>query len=385
MTEMLVRAPAFDFAAPERPTGTLLDVARIIEDVGWLEPAGLVDSYNCLRLDASAVWPCPPTTMAAPTQAAASTATTGGTLAAGTYRAVVTAVNARGETIASNEISRVTTGATSTITWTWGAVTGATAYKVYVTALGGAANSETFAATVTAPTTTYTQTAPVVAGGAVPPGSNTAVVSVTKSFNPPGWQDGVRFAVYGGVTCKGPGFDMSAGLGKARAAFEAMESVGVERGLMKQRFVAGATWSAPTDLTPAGGAVTPIVGLALLEGDAACKYAGVPTLHLPRTVTTLVESTSGALVRDGNRLITKQGSKVASGGGYGCPNQGPTGAAPTAGEYWLYGSGEVAVARGEVTAVADIDRTTNDVYALVERPYVAAVDCYAAAVRVKVY
>jgi hypothetical protein len=43
------------------------------------------------------------------------------------------------------------------------------------------------------------------------------------------------------------------------------------------------------------------------------------------------------------------------------------------------------VARSDVFSSSDIDRVTNDVYVLVERTYVAAVDCYTAAVRVKVY
>jgi hypothetical protein len=86
----------------------------------------------------------------------------------------------------------------------------------------------------------------------------------------------------------------------------------------------------------------------------------------------------------GNTLTTVLGSKIAAGGGYGCPNNGPTGAAPAAGEQWLYASGEVLVARSEVISVGDVNRDTNEQVALVERAYVAAVDCYTAAVRVKV-
>lgn len=67
----------------------------------------------------------------APVQSAASTATTGGTLAAGTYFYVITATNAAGETTRSNEISITTTGATSTVTLNWDAVPGATGYRVY--------------------------------------------------------------------------------------------------------------------------------------------------------------------------------------------------------------------------------------------------------------
>jgi hypothetical protein len=384
MTEMLVRGPTLTFDDPVKPYGTLLDVASVADSgVGWMDPAGLAESYNCLILDSETAWPCPPTSvLAAPVQAASATATTGGTLPAGTYRAVITAVNDRGETVKSNEVSQVTTGATSTVTFNWGAVTGATAYKVYVT--NGAAGSQDRYIFVSAPTTTAILTSWSSYNAGVPPTSNTAIVSVTKTFEKPVWVDGFRFAVYGGITCKGPGFDMSEAETKTKAAFLASESVGVERALMKTRFVAGASWSAPTDLTPAGGAVTPAGGLAILEGDAACKYASVPTIHAPRTVASLLAGQQGSIHREGNALVTELGSKVAAGGGYGCPNQGPTGAAPASGEMWMYASGQVAVVRSEVVSGADIDRAKNDVVVLVERAYVAAVDCYASAVRVKV-
>lgn len=61
----------------------------------------------------------------------ASTSTTGGTLAASTYVYRLSAINALGETIASDEVYQTTTGATSTITLNWSAVTGATGYRIY--------------------------------------------------------------------------------------------------------------------------------------------------------------------------------------------------------------------------------------------------------------
>lgn len=70
-------------------------------------------------------------TLSAPVLGAPSTAATGGTLAAATYYYKVTALNANGETISSNEVSQATTGATSTVSLTWGSVIGATAYRVY--------------------------------------------------------------------------------------------------------------------------------------------------------------------------------------------------------------------------------------------------------------
>lgn len=87
--------------------------------------------------------------ISAPVQNALATATTGGTLAAGAYFYVVTALGVPaawppssagviGETVASNEQTITTTGSTSENTVSWAAVPGATGYKVYRgTAAGG--------------------------------------------------------------------------------------------------------------------------------------------------------------------------------------------------------------------------------------------------------
>src|SRR6266496_4965931 len=72
------------------------------------------------------------------------TASSGGTITAGTYRYLVTALNASGESHAVAdgggatggtffERSITTTGSTSTVTITWTAVPGATGYNVYKT------------------------------------------------------------------------------------------------------------------------------------------------------------------------------------------------------------------------------------------------------------
>lgn len=67
-----------------------------------------------------------------PAVGAPATATTGGTLAAGTYYYRVTAIDAQGrESAASAQVSQVTTGATSTVTVNWTNVPGAASYRVY--------------------------------------------------------------------------------------------------------------------------------------------------------------------------------------------------------------------------------------------------------------
>jgi hypothetical protein len=110
--------------------------------------------------------------LATPVQAALATAGAGGTIAAGTYRYMVVAINANGSTMPSNEQTIVTTGATSTVTVTWAAVPGATGYRLYKTAAGGATNTELLYKTV-GMVVSDIDTAPGAPAGALPT-SNTA-------------------------------------------------------------------------------------------------------------------------------------------------------------------------------------------------------------------
>lgn len=201
------------------------------------------------------------------------------------------------------------------------------------------------------------------------------------------WQDGIQFAVYGGVVCKAPGLDQANMRKQARLAFTGGESVGVERALMAQRFIANAPqWgAAPTDITPGTGAVKPVTGLAMLEGHAGDNYVGAPTIHVPKVIGSLILLTGLGVEWQGSTLRTKLGSKVAAGAGYDYPNLGPTGAAAPAGEKWLYATGEVWVGMSELmNPPPQVNQSTNEVFVLAERGYIAAVDCYTAAIRVKV-
>jgi len=78
----------------------------------------------------------------------AGAATAGGALTAGTYKYYATAINANGETGVSNEITVTTSAGNLTAGLTWGAVTGATGYKIYRTAAAGATGTELLIATL---------------------------------------------------------------------------------------------------------------------------------------------------------------------------------------------------------------------------------------------
>lgn len=206
-----------------------------------------------------------------------------------------------------------------------------------------------------------------------------------KTFDDtPGWQSGAPFIGALGTMCKAIGYDFSEQESLASEAFDESESKFIEASFAAARFHAETDlWAAPTDVTPTPGtAVTPEVGLALLEGHAALNYAGVPTIHTSRTIVSLLAQ-DGGVDLNGSVITSELGSKFASGGGYEALT-GPDEVAPDAGEYWMYATGEVVILRGEKFVRQEMDRSTNEVFILVERPYIGVVDCYAAAVLVKV-
>lgn len=104
-----------------------------------------------------------------------STATTGGSLAAGTYQVWVAPVAGFGAgTGIAADASITTTGSTSTVTATWDVVAEATSYNVYMTAAAatGAANAHFVGNTNAA---TFTFGGPVPSTGATAPTTDTSV------------------------------------------------------------------------------------------------------------------------------------------------------------------------------------------------------------------
>lgn len=199
-----------------------------------------------------------------------------------------------------------------------------------------------------------------------------------------GWVSGFRMAAYGGVTCQAVGLDLDRMQSEVGRVFDAGESTAVEQGLIRVRMAddPDGDWEAAPDLTPTGGAVSPTVGMALLEGEAAQNYIGMPVLHMPVTIASLL-SHNNSIEFSGDTLVTKLGSKVVAGAGYE-DAAGPAGTAPAAGEKWMFATGGVLVRRGPVEVRQAIAHESNEVFVLGERGYVVAVDCFTAAVRVKV-
>jgi hypothetical protein len=98
-------------------------------------------------------------------------------------------------------------------------------------------------------------------------------------------------------------------------------------------------------------------------------------------VASMILGVDGAMF-EGDVLTTKFGSKIAAGAGYDYPNLGPTGAAAAVGEKWVYATGGVAISHSKPVIKQVMNHSTNEVLVLAERGYIAAVDCYAAAIRV---
>jgi hypothetical protein len=147
---------------------------------GTFYPMGLIEAgeVHFLRLDPLITFAMA-ANLQAPAQPTLSTNAAGGTVAAGTYKVIVTYVNASGESLGSVFASITTTGSTSTITITSPPVTGggsgaATGWYAYVTQAGGSTYFRQQApGSPTAIGTNLVLTAPPTNTGANPPGAAT--------------------------------------------------------------------------------------------------------------------------------------------------------------------------------------------------------------------
>lgn len=226
----------------------------------------------------------------------------------------------------------------------------------------------------------------------------------TKEFDAASWQPGFTFAVYGGVQCRAVGLDVDDQNAEVARVFEAAQGKGIERALVGTRFVASVApdsdapispffgqWDDPEDLTPATPTSLP-VALALLEGHAAANYNGLPIIHMPRAAATVLEA-SGLIVWQGDLAFTKNGSRVAIGGGYDDPEMLATG------EWDMYATGEIYVEMAEAIETKDYpvlpgmaDPSSdgnalleNGIVSMAERVFRVAIDCYVSKVTGKAF
>ena len=350
---------------------SLLDHADITEGIAWGQTVGLAESYNCLDVENEIPWPCPDEVLDAPADAPTVVPNTTGTLPAGTYYVAVATQTGNGVSTIGPVASATTTGTTGSLLVDFDEVDNASGYVIYA---GTSADS------LTAQTTTGTGTSRTITAltttGPEPVETNGAVFRGNKLLSGPAWLEGFTFGTMGGLTCKPFGFSLEKGEAALRQAYELRESKGVERAFMRKAF-AGA------DDLSLGEAVDVCTGLAILEGYAGSAYAGAPMLHVSRTIGSFL-SQKHALERNGDKLFTRLDAPVAVGAGYEYPSIGPDGTPAPAGTQWIYATGEIRVARGDLIFSEAVDVRTNDFTVMGERLYLGVVDCFTAAIRVEI-
>lgn len=115
--------------------------------------------------------------------------------------------------------------------------------------------------------------------------------------------------------------------------------------------------------------------LAALEHYIHCNYGGVGTIHMDRAHASLLFSKGDALDTSGTRLTTGLGNIVSAGCYDDTDPLGPS---------TMYATGTVLLQRGSVFSPPDplLDKATNDLFALAERPYAGGWECFAVSVGV---
>lgn len=191
------------------------------------------------------------------------------------------------------------------------------------------------------------------------------------------------FTAYHLHRCRLPGRDWTAGDERAAEALRLGEQRAAERHLM--RAMASADEVSVLSAQP----VHPVEALGLLERHVGLNYGGTGVLHVDPLVATLMGS-YGLLTETGTSKLTKLGTRVAVGGGYGAGLAPSVDDAepgtPAAGEAWAYVTGQVMVRRAataEVIRSAAGQLTSNEYLALATRPYVIGWECVTAAVRLR--
>jgi hypothetical protein len=218
---------------------------------------------------------------------------------------------------------------------------------------------------------------PVSGRSANCPAPSGGIIGLPKGFAPPGGvAEASPFSVLGTYKCGPIGHDLSYAQEMATAHLLAREESRVEQAL----------WTGDLGNTPAlapgatdlnaAGAVDAVSAIGLLENFIARAYGSLGTIHMSRGAANAAIA-AGAVYDRGGKLYTSLGTPVVAGSGY--PGTSPAGAAPAAGEEWIYASPAIFGYRSGVIYSTSregdlMDRGRNDLYAVAERTYVLGFD-----------
>jgi hypothetical protein len=205
------------------------------------------------------------------------------------------------------------------------------------------------------------------------------------------------FVAIGSFHCSAGGRPADEAFEIARRRLLAWEGRQVERtlwtgtasnGVVKPSFSGGSPGCTitPVDLNPAG-AVNPVVAMSLIESRLAAEIACGGLIHVPFSVMAFLRDRQQIVVPgvQSNEVYSPSGYRIVVGSGY--TGSGPANVAAAAGTAWIFATGPMLVARGNVMMVPEsvaegVNRNINNVTVRAERFYAVGFSCSLLAVRV---
>lgn len=196
-----------------------------------------------------------------------------------------------------------------------------------------------------------------------------------KVFNRPDAVASDPITAYVGVECST--------FGITQAEAEAMALDSLRRGeqvVAEDFFLRQVLCPLATDVTPADGAVSPLLGVALLEEWLVAQSGGPGLIHAGTAAGVLLGASDALCGCAEDCPSSLAGSSLVVGGGYGRGLGGEDCEPPAAGEAWLYITPPVRVRRDARHLVpsgqtGSVNRTTNDRRVLAETTFVTEMAC----------